>query len=416
MVFSKARDRLSAVAVRNLKEPGYYHDGAGLYLQVNVSGSKSWIFRYTVNKKTREMGLGSCNAFSLAEARERAHKCRQLLADDVDPMVQRQAAREVAIAVAAQHAKSSRTFEQCAKEYHQENASDWKNAKHRDQWINTLTTYVFPHFGRLPIGVVSLDHMRSALLPIWKTKPETASRVLQRIRTVINYAAAMGYANGLDSERWDQLKHTLPKNSRLREVEHHASCPYDQVGALLKRIRGGTSSPLVKLAFEFIVLTAARSGEVRGAIWSEVDLERRLWTIPKERMKAGKEHTIPLSQAAFEVLQQARGANIAKKSDSRPYEFIFPNTKGQVFSDMTFTQLLRRQEVPYTMHGFRASFRTWGAEIAHYEYELLEHALAHVVGDATARAYQRSDMLEKRRELMEQWADFTAQNSSAQTI
>lgn len=414
MVFSKARDRLSAVAVRNLKEPGYYHDGAGLYLQVAVSGSKSWIFRYTLNKKTREMGLGSFNAFSLAEARERAHKCRQSLAEGVDPMVLRQAARDAAVAAAAEHAKSSRTFEQCAKEYHQENAGDWKNAKHRDQWINTLTTYAFPHFGRLPIGAVSLDHMRSALLPIWKTKPETASRVLQRIRTVINYAAAMGYANGLDSERWDQLKHTLPKNSRLREVEHHASCPYDQVGALLKQIRGGTSSPLVKLAFDFIVLTAARSGEVRGANWNEIDLERRLWTIPKERMKAGKEHTVPLSQGAYEVLQQARTADVEITPDGHPQGLIFPNTKGQAFSDMTFTQLLRRQKAPYTMHGFRASFRTWGAEVAHYEYELLEHALAHVVGDATARAYQRSDMLEKRRGLMEQWADFTAQSSTAQ--
>ena len=390
------------------KPPGYYLDGHGLYLQVSASGSRSWIFRYTLNKKTREMGMGSLDDFSLAEARERTRRYRQILADGHDPIEYR---REEKAKLQASQLEANRrgiTFSDCAKEYHETNKDDWKNAKHAAQWINTLSTYAFPKFGDLPVGEVTREHMRAALLPIWKEKAETASRVLQRIRTVINHGAAMGYCDGLDSEAWDQLKKSLPKNSKQRVVEHHASCPYSEVGALLLAVSRSTSGDVVKLAFAFIVLTAARSGEVRNAVWEEIDLDARCWTIPKERMKAGREHTVPLSDAAVRVLQAAAKL---RKSDAQPSGLIFKNLQGHALSDMTFTQLLRRMGYDFTMHGFRASFRTWGADIAHYEHEMLEVALSHVVGDATVRAYHRSDMVEKRRKLMDEWAAYLAQTA-----
>jgi integrase len=201
----------------------------------------------------------------------------------------------------------------------------------------------------------------------------------------------------------------LPKNTKARAVEHHASCPHEQVGALLEQVRKSRSSDSVKWAFEFIVLTAARSGEVRGAVWEEIDAKTKTWTIPKERMKAGREHSVPLSQAAWDVLQQARGL---WTDGTEPAGLIFPGTKNKPISDMTLTQLLRRMQQPYTVHGFRASFRTWGADIAHYEHDMLEIALSHIVGDATVRAYHRSDMVEKRRRLMGEWAMYLQDKSS----
>lgn len=251
------------------------------------------------------------------------------------------------------------------------------------------------------------DQIREALLPIWKSKAETASRVMQRIRTVVNYGAAMGYCNGLDSEQWVQLKKTLPKNSKELTEEHHASCLHGEVGKVLHAVMHATFSDAVKLAFAFTVLTSARSGEVRFAVWEEIDLQSRLWAIPKERMKASRPHTVPLSEAALSILTQAKGLRPELFTENaKPVGLIFPNTIGGALSDMTFTQVLRRMKVDYTMHGFRASFRTWGAEVAHYEHELLEVALAHVVGDATVRAYQRSDIVEKRRRLMQEWAEY----------
>lgn len=352
--------------------------------------------------------MGSLDDFSLAEARERTRRYRQILADGHDPIEHRREEKAKLQIAQLEAERRGITFSDCAKEYHEINKDDWKNAKHAAQWINTLTTYVFPTFGELPVGEVTRDHMRAALLPIWKEKAETASRVLQRIRTVINYGAAMGYCDGLDSEFWDQLKKSLPKNTQQREVEHHAACPYSEVGAVLLAVSRSNSGDVVKLAFAFIVLTAARSGEVRNAIWEDIDWDTRCWNIPKERMKAGREHKVPLSEAAVRVLHAAAKL---RKSDAQPSDLIFPNLQGHALSDMTFTQLLRRMGYDFTMHGFRASFRTWGANIAHYEHEMLEVALSHVVGDATVRAYHRSDMVEKRRELMNEWAEYLAQTA-----
>lgn len=400
---TKARDRLTAVAVRNLKEPGLYHDGNGLYLQVARGGSKSWILRFTLNKKTRDMGLGSADTFTLAEARTRALRQRQLLADGVDPIDKRKEELEQAISVRAAQKKQAVTFEECAREFHLANASQWKNDKHKDQWINTLATYVFPQIGRKLISSIELEDIRTVLLPIWKTKAETATRVLQRIRTVINYGVGRQYTEGLDAERWKQLRLALPGNKKELAGKHHSSCPHHDVGALLQRVADGPSLPAVKLAFKFTVLTAARSGEARGATWSEIDKERRLWVIPAERMKADREHSVPLSQTAWELIEQAKKLN---PHQTGPDHLVFPNPKGLPFSDMTFTQILRRMGVPYVMHGFRASFRTWGADIGRYEHEVLEFALSHVVGDATVQAYLRTAMIERRRQLMDDWASY----------
>ncbi|THT94888.1 DUF4102 domain-containing protein, partial [Lampropedia puyangensis] len=353
-------------------------------------GSKTWILRYTLNKKTREMGLGSISDWSLAEARERARKFRQSLSDGIDPIeMRKETAAQIRIEQ-EEKTRKSRTFEQCATEYFEVNQTQWKNVKHRAQWINTLTSYAFPKLGRMPVSEISRDHIREVLLPIWKTKAETASRVLQRIRTVINHAAAMGYCAGLDSQQWEQLKLALPKNTVEREVTHHASCPHHEVASLVTKVQTGTASQVVKLAFEFIVLTACRSGEARGAAWEEIDFRTNTWTIPKERMKANRSHSIPLSERVLMILQQAKGLYF--QSEDHPSGLIFPSSKKSPLSDMTFTQLLRRLGVNYTMHGFRASFRTWGAELGHYEHDMLEVALSHVIGDETVRAYQRSDM------------------------
>ena len=378
------------------KAPGYYLDGHGLYLQVGPGNARSWVLRYTLNKKTREMGLGSVDTFGLAKARERALHYRQLLADGIDPIAHRQLARDASVKAAS----ASKTFAECAHEYHQAHADNWKNVKHGDQWINTLTSYAFPKFGQIAVGDVSKAHILAALTPIWKTKAETASRVLQRIRMVLNYAAAKDYSKGLDAEFWQQVKLALGANDRARKVEHHSSCPYSDVSALLAQVQVGGACVLTKLAFEFSILTASRSGEVRGARWSEFDAGFTSWTIPGERMKSAREHRVPLSVRVQAILKEAKLSREGKS------DLVFPNGKDVPLSDMVFTQLLRRLGVPYTMHGFRASFRTWGLEATNYPDEMLEFALAHVVGDQTVRAYARSDMVAKRRQLMQDWAEY----------
>ena len=406
----------AAVKSRN-KPPGYYLDGHGLYLQVAIGGSRSWILRYTLRKKTREMGLGSTDDFGLAEARLRAQRARQLIAEGIDPIDHRNKQSEVSesLRMAAEIAtERAKTFKECAIEFHEANADEWKNIKHGDQWKNTLRDYAFPTFGDVPMSEVTKAQIVKALSPIWKTKAETASRVLQRIRTVFNYAAAKDYTKGMDAEFWQQTRMSLGSNERARKVEHHSSCPYPLVGALLAAVRDGPSSESVRLAFEFTILTAARSGETRGALWSEIDKVSRSWTIPGERMKAGKSHKVPLSVQAFAVVERAASL---RESGAQQIEsdLVFPNRNGLPFSDMVFLKLLRDMEFPYTMHGFRASFRTWATEATEYPHEMLELALAHSVGDETVRAYMRSSMVEKRRHLMEDWATYIEQSDKSES-
>ena len=399
---------LSDPAVNSKKKrPGYYLDGQGLVLQVAPGGSRSWIFRYSRNKKSHEMGLGSLNAFSLSQARERAKLCRQQLADGWDPIERRDTERAQRIALEIEQKAKSITFTACAEEYHLANADTWKNTKHAAQWINTLRSYAIPKLGKHPISELNKQHIVDALRPIWKTKAETASRVLQRIRITFNYAAAKDYCAGRDAEFWEQVKLALGSNERARKVEHHSACPHKMVGSLIAAVNLGPSGEIVKMALELIVLTASRSGEVRGAVWSEIDEEAGNWIIPPERMKAARSHHVPLSKEALDILRRAKKLSPPTSTAS----LIFPSPRGKVLSDMVFTQLLRRMDVPYTVHGFRASFRTWGSEVTEYAHEMLEFALAHSVGDQTVRAYARSSMVEKRREMMQSWADYLRENS-----
>lgn len=388
--------------------PGYHLDGRGLYLQVAAGGSKSWVLRYSIEGRKREMGLGSLEDFGVADARERAKKVRLLLADGIDPIEHRRQQRIERLAEAKAAAVQARTFEECAREFHKSQESEWRNAKHSAQWINTLQSYVFPKYGDLPLAEFDKAAVVQALAPVWKSKAETASRVLQRIRKVLNYAAAKDYCPGKDAEFWAQVKLALGKNDRARKVEHHPSCPHADVGALLSTVKASTATSMVKLAFEFIVLTAARSGEVRGATWSELDDDLTTWTVPGERMKAGREHRVPISERAQQILREAKALQIKHgwTDEGNPQGLVFPTPGGKPYSDMVFTQLMRRLSLSFTMHGFRSSFRTWGQEATDYPHEMLEMALAHTVGDQTVRAYARSDMAAKRRQLMTDWGQY----------
>lgn len=390
---NRVRMRLSAVAVKTKTEPGYYADGDGLYLQVSASGSKSWILRYMLNKRQREMGLGSIATFTLAEARERARRYRQLLVEGIDPIEHRNAEREKNLLAVAQR----RTFEECATEYQKLHASGWKNAKHASQWTNTLATYAYPEFGKKDVTDVSKADILRALEPIWLTKPETASRLRQRIRAVLDWAAARDYRHGHDPHLWDQVSRSLPKTKDIKKAKHFAACPYSKVYEAIQSILQSNAGPTVKNALEFIILTAARSGEVRSAAWSEIDFKEKRWIIPAVRMKAGREHRVPLSPRAMQILEEQR--------DKHP-DLIFPSDLGKVYSDMTFTMALRRLGHDFTVHGFRSTFRDWAAEQTAFPREVCEAALAHVTKDATEAAYFRSDLFEKRREMMEAWANY----------
>lgn len=396
---NRARDRLTAVAVRNASKPGFYHDGGGLYLQVSRFGTKSWILRYTINKKTRDMGLGPLSDWSLSEARERARKFRQLVDDKTDPIE----ARQKEHAAKAAEAASRKTFEECAISCHESKSSAWKNPKHRDQWINTLSTYAFPKLGKLNVADVGKRAVADVLKPIWLTKQETANRVLQRIRAVLTFASAHDCYPGYDLKMWEELPALLPERADKKAV-HHASCPYSQVNHLVRDLTASSLSEPLKLAFEFTILTAARSTEARGALKSEIDLDNKIWTIQDTRMKMAVTHTVPLSTRALEILRRAFALN--PKS-----ELVFPNPKsGKPFSDQAFTKVVLNEtlNVEYTAHGFRSTFRTWAGEQTTYPREVCEQALAHNIMDAVEAAYARTTFVEQRRRLMQDWSEFVA--------
>jgi integrase len=382
-------DRLTAIGVKRETTPGYHADGRGLYLQVSASGSKSWIHRYSLNKKPREMGLGSYPDVTLAQARDSATANRLLLKDGIDPLVARQA-RQATL-------QPQLTFEQCANEYQEAHRGSWRNDKHASQWTNTLATYAYPFFGSKGISDVNKADILAALLPIWAEKQATASRVKQRIRAVLDWSAAKDYRHGHNPGIWDEIARALPK---VRDTsKHFESCPYREIHAAIETFKASGCDDTVKLALEFIILTAARTGEVRLAQWSEIDFDTARRIIPGERMKSGKEHRVPLSPRVMEILrlQQNNGSNL-----------IFPNPKGKPYSDMTFTTALRRLKMDFTVHGFRSTFRDWAAEQTSHPHAVCEAALAHTGTDKTVTAYFRSDLFDKRRELMNDWANYCA--------
>lgn len=391
-------NRLTAMQVQKMKEPGYHADGAGLYLCVKPTGGKSWIFRYRFGGKEREMGLGPLHTFTLAEARDRALQQRKLLADGTDPLAQKHATELQRKLVEA----SIITFDKAAESYIASQRQGWKNAKHAEQWTNTLATYASPVFGPLPVGAVTTELVMRVLSPIWAEKTETASRVRGRIEKVLDWAKTQGYRQGDNPAAWrGHLENLLSAPQKTKNVEHHAALPYQHLGTFMQELH--TMPGTAARALEFIILCNVRTSEAIEATWQEFDLQAKLWTIPAARMKAAKEHTIPLSEPALALLQDL------KQSDG----FVFPGgKKDKPLSNMACLSLLKRMgRADLTVHGFRSTFRDWAGETTGHPREVIEHAMAHQLKDKAEAAYQRGTLLQKRRALMDEWAAYCAKPS-----
>lgn len=384
--------RLSARTVITLRKPGRHSDGNGLYLNISKDGGRRWVFMYRVagklskegKPKSFEMGLGSATTVSLKEARERAEAARRKLRDGIDPLTERRSKR----------VSSANTFAVCAAAYIAANEAGWKNPKHRDQWKNTLKTYAEPTLGSIAIDQITVDHVLKVLKPVWTKKTETASRVRGRIETILDWAIAHGYRTSDNPARWrGHLDKVLPSMRKVAQVQHHSALPYREIAKFMAdlREREGTAAK----ALEFTILTAARTGETIGAKWSEIDFEKKIWTVPSERMKAGIQHEVPLSDRAIKVLE-------AMSQDS---DYVFPgNDIKKPLSNMSMLALLKRMDrSDLTTHGFRSTFRDWAAEETEFPNELVEMALAHTIRNKTEAAYRRGNLLERRRALMKDW-------------
>jgi integrase len=393
---ARMMERLTALKVKRAKKPGMYADGRGLYLQVTEGGA-SWVYRYMLNGRAREMGLGPRHTFSLAEAREEARKARQLRYQGIDPIEDKRAAK----AQKQLDDAKAMTFKQCADKYIEAQRNGWRNAKHAAQWEATLA-YAGQVFGNLPVQSIDMAIVLKVLQPIWEEKPATASRLRGRIEAVLDWAKVSGYRAGENPARWKgHLDKILPARSKVRPIEHHAALPYTELPGFLVALR--EQQGIAARALEFIILTAARSGEVLGAHWSEVNLLDKVWTVPAKRMKANREHRVPLSDGALAILQEMRALRPAGDADT----YVFPGGKeGKPLSNTAMLELrqrMRRSDI--TVHGFRSTFRDWAAERG-FSHEVAEMALAHAIPNAVEAAYRRSDLFEKRRRLMQQWATF----------
>jgi integrase len=392
--------RLTPLAVQRATRPGMYADGDGLYLRIGKAGTKSWVYRFMVTGRAREMGLGSASRFTLAEARQRVVPYRQQTADGIDPVDARQAERTQGRLTAAR----AITFRQAAERYIAAHRAGWANAKHAAQWTATLETYAFPTLGDLPVGAVETGDVTKALEPIWSTKPETAGRVRGRMEAILDYAKMHGWRSTAENPaRWKgHLDHVLPARSKVRTVKHHAALPWGEIGSFMQALR--QQPGIGAKALEFAILTAARTGEVVDARWDEIDMKAGVWIVPPERMKAGREHRVPLSPPAMILL--AEMAKVRLSTD--PAAAVFPGAKaGRGLSNMALLAPLRRMNRgDLTAHGFRSTFRDWIGEATNVPREVAEMALAHAVGDKTEQAYQRGDLFQKRRRLMDDWAVF----------
>jgi integrase len=374
-------EKLSALAVSRAKEPGYYGDGSGLYLQVSKTGTKNWIFlQYTITKRRREMGLGPLHTVTLAQARELAKACRLSLLAGRDPLEERNAAK-LEVELELERAKTV-TFDHCAEQYIAAHRGSWKNAKHAAQWESTIATYASPIIGSLPVAAVDTALVVQVLQPIWLEKTETATRLRSRIENILNWATVNHFRKGENPARWrGHLDKLLAKPEKVARVEHHPALPWQEIGAFMAELRKrkGASARAV----EFGILTAARSGEIRSARWDEIDLDTAIWTVPAERMKAGREHRVPLSTAALVLLKAMPDVG----------DYVFPDQRqGAMLSDMSLTAVLRKMgRGNITMHGFRSTFRDWCAESVGNSFprEVCEHALAHSLPDKVEAAYRR---------------------------
>lgn len=392
----KKAKELSALEVGRLNNPGNHAVGgvSGLYLYVNEAQGRSWVLRAVIGGKRKHLGLGGYPSVTLAQARERAREARQQVVKGIDPIHERKAA---ASALRAQQA-TRRTFKEVASAYIAFQEPAWKNPKHRKQWTSTLEAYAFPIVGQLSVDSITEHHVIAVLEPIWSTKSETASRLRGRIESILDWARVRGHREGENPARWKgHLDKIFPAQSQIRQVRHFQAMSVAATPAFMKRLAEqlGTSAQ----ALRFLILTATRSGEVRGAAWNEIDFDQAVWTIPAFRMKAKREHRVPLSDAALEVIQEARC-----RPSLSPSNLIFSNQKGGLLSDMSLTALMRRMKVDAVPHGFRSTFRDWVGELTQFPSDLAEMALAHVLPNKTEAAYRRGDALEKRRVMMDAWA------------
>lgn len=378
-----AHRQLTALTVRNLTRPGRYADGNGLYLVVDPSGAKRWLLRTVIHGKRRDMGLGGLELVSLSEAREKAAKYRKEAREGGDPIATRRAEYKVAP-----------TFEELARKLYKALLPSWSNPKHASQWINTLEQYVFPHIGAIRVDQITPDDVTRVLLPIWHDRPVTARRVRQRIRLVMDSAVESRHR----TDNPALVKVSLPRQVKRRA--HHAAMPYVDIPAFMTRLRQVNGEVSAKLAVEFAILTAARTNEVRGATWAEIDMDAACWTIPAERMKAKLPHRVPLSGRALAILKEAE-----RISDGGGY--VFPGRKaGKPIGQTAAWDLLRRMNVDATIHGFRSSFRDWCEERTNFPNNVCESALAHTVKNQAEAAYRRTDHFDQRRDLMAAWAQF----------
>lgn len=376
--------QLTAMKIKTLTEPGRYTDGDGLMLIVAAGGARSWMLRARIDGKRRDIGLGSLKVLTLAEARAKATELRRQIAQGIDPIAERKKVEDPVP-----------TFREAATLVHEEHKAGWKNGKHQDQWINTLTTYAFPKLGDRRVNDIEGPIIRDVLAPIWLAKPETARRVRQRVGAVLDWSYAKGYRPTEAPMR--SLSKGLPRQPR--KDGHFAAMAFTDVPKLIARLRERSS--VGRLAMEALILTAARSGEIRGATWNEVDLEAGMWTVPAERMKMGKVHHVPLAPEALDVFRRADALRVPCS------DLVFPGQrlKNQL-SDMTLLKVMRDMETGVTVHGFRSAFRDWVAEETSYPGEVAEAALAHAIPNKVEAAYRRTDFLEKRRSLMREWAAF----------
>jgi integrase len=405
---AKKIQQLTALAASRLSKPGLYADGAGLYLRVGRNGSRSWAFRFMLNGRAREMGFGGLHKVNLADAREKAGDARLLLSEGQDPLTQRHLNDLQRAAVEKAAAARSMTFGQCAEAYVNAHEAGWKNEKHRQQWRTTLETYVSPVFGSIPVQEVDTDHILKVIEPIWSKKNETARRLRGRIEVILDWAKVRGYRTGENPARWrGHLIHLLPGRTKVRPVKHHAALPYDQIPSFMAELRQveGTAAA----ALEFLILTAARTSEVIYASRSEVDLKKRIWIVPQERMKGHREHRVPLSSAATVALHRLKGPKGL---------YAFPGrTPDTPLSNMALLMTLGRMDRgDITAHGFRSTFRDWAAEQTNFPNEVVEMALAHAVASKTEAAYRRSDLFDKRRLLMDAWAEYCGKPKSTGKI
>ena len=396
----KAKE-LGALAVSNIRDRGIHFIGGvtGLALNVTKYGSRSWVLRYQVGGKRRDKGLGSYPSVTLAEAKELARAARSKLALGIDPIEEGRAIRSKLLADQA----SALTFSEAANKYLEAHEKGWKNAKHAQQWRNTIATYAYPVLGKMLIRDIDVSHVLKVLEPIWATKTETASRLRGRMESVFDWAIAREYRKGTSPAHWKgRLDKLLPAPGKVAKTDHHRALPYAQLPAFMTALREHLG--MGSMALQFLILTASRSGEVRGARWSEFDLDQGVWTVPGERMKAGKEHRVALSSAAINIIKAQQAMSFS--------DFVFPSPNkarngapgGAMLSDMTLGAVLKRMKINAVPHGFRSTFRDWCAEQTDYPSEVAEMALAHTVSNKVEAAYRRGDLLQKRHRLMEDWA------------